>query len=85
MADYAMFSYNPMHYRSRVAVAEHGFASVTRGLLEYFDFFEQILSRHRIRISRKRVSQELAEITTHPEDTKRAEEILFHPEASFSV
>ena len=49
--DYAMFAYNPMHYRSRLAVAEHGFRTVTQGLLANFAYFQRVLGRHGIKLN----------------------------------
>jgi hypothetical protein len=80
MADYAMFSFHPMHYRTRLAVAEHGFMTVTRGLLENYDYFSTILARHHIPIARRRVSRELAQMEEHPDDLALAEQIILHPE-----
>jgi predicted acylesterase/phospholipase RssA len=57
--DQVMFSVNPMHYRSRLIIAEHGFESVTHGLLENYDYFSNVLARHNIRIAKRRVRQEL--------------------------
>lgn len=46
--DQHMFAYNPMHYRSRQQVAEHGFTSVMSGLLQPNHHFRPILTRHGI-------------------------------------
>ena len=51
-----MFDENPMHYGSRVMVAEHGFKTVTEGLLSNFDYFQGVLARHGIGLSRKTVA-----------------------------
>jgi NTE family protein len=48
--DQAMFRYNPMHYRSRQAVAAHGFRSVTAGLLSNPELLQRVLARHGIEI-----------------------------------
>lgn len=77
--DDAMFSVNPMHYASRLMVAEHGFSSVTRGLLKHFDYFQHILSRHRIDISQRRVLQELRLLDEALNPLAVAEELLLHP------
>lgn len=76
VGDSAMFAVNPMHYAMRLMVAEHGFASVTRGLLQHFDHFEQILSRHQIQISQRRVRQELEQITHAQDHVAAAEEVI---------
>jgi predicted acylesterase/phospholipase RssA len=48
--DQAMFGYNPMHYRSRQAVAAHGFRSVTAGLMSNPELLRRVLSRHGIEL-----------------------------------
>jgi hypothetical protein len=80
VSDQSMFDVNPMYYRSRLAVAEHGFASVTRGLLKDYDYFAQVLARHQIAIGPKRVSRELALLEQHPDDPAVAERVILHPE-----
>lgn len=76
MDDQAMFTVNPMHYATRLRVAEHGFASVTRGLLQNFDYFQHILSRHQIEISQRRVVRELAQLDSAPDRLAAAEALL---------
>jgi predicted acylesterase/phospholipase RssA len=46
--DYEMFSHNPMHYSGRLAVAQHGFETVTMGLLHNIDYYRAVLARHDI-------------------------------------
>jgi len=46
--DYVMFAYNPMHYRQRLTVAEHGYRSVIEGLQANLAYFQSILQRHGI-------------------------------------
>ncbi|MCL4863119.1 MAG: patatin-like phospholipase family protein [Caldilineaceae bacterium] len=52
--------YNPMHYASRKAVAEHGFRTVTEGLLANADDFQRILARHGITLQTPCAAAELA-------------------------
>jgi predicted acylesterase/phospholipase RssA len=80
VSDQSMFDVNPMYYRSRLAVAEHGFTSVTRGLLKDYDYFAQVLARHQITIGPKQVSRELALLEQHPDDPAVAERVILHPE-----
>lgn len=54
--DAHMFDQNPMHFSSRVMVAEHGFKTVTEGLLSNFDYFQTVLARHGIGLSRNTVT-----------------------------
>lgn len=60
--DQAMFRYNPMHYRSRQAVAEHGFRSVTAGLLADPDLLRRVLARHGVKLRDDSVTMAPAEI-----------------------
>ncbi|GIV67476.1 patatin-like phospholipase family protein [Caldilinea sp.] len=46
--DERMFSHYPMHFGSRLALAEHGFSTVTNGLMQRLDYYQQILDRHGI-------------------------------------
>ncbi len=74
--DHAMFSYNPMYYRSRLAVAEHGFESVTRGMLDNFDYFGNVLARHNIRISKTLVAAELDKLKSSQADPQVVQQII---------
>lgn len=57
--DARMFAYNPMHYRSRHEVAEHGFASVTTGFMHDNDYFRTVLARHGIKLAGTRTVRKL--------------------------
>ncbi len=74
--DYRMFSYNPMYYGSRLTVAEHGFESVSVGLLNNFDYFEQILLRHNIRLHKDLVTEELAQLMASDNDQQVIQQII---------
>lgn len=74
--DYRMFSYNPMYYGSRLTVAEHGFESVSEGLLRNFDYFEQTLLRHNIRLRRDVVARELAQLKASGNRTEVMQQII---------
>jgi predicted acylesterase/phospholipase RssA len=58
--DHRMFSYNPMYYGSRLMLAEHGFETVTSGLLAKYDYYRQVLKRHGIEVHTEFVQRELA-------------------------
>ena len=83
--DYRMFSYNPMYFGSRLTVAEHGFESVTVGLLENFEYFQQILLRHDIELTKDLVADELMQIRTSGEDRAVVQQIIERPDRSRSV
>ncbi len=59
--DYQMFFYNIMRYSARLLVAEHGYQSVTLDLADRYHEFKEILSRHDVLISRRKVIQHLEE------------------------
>lgn len=67
--DQKMFGYNLMDYSSRLRVANHGFESVTVGMTDRYDYFSEIMERHDIRISRRRVEAELQEIRSGHSNT----------------
>lgn len=53
---------NIMRYAERLAIARHGFESVTLDLAEDYFTYKEILSRHGVPISRRFVIEELAEL-----------------------
>ena len=57
--DHRMFSYNPMYYGSRLQLAEHGFQTVTSGLLANYDYYRQVLRRHGIELQTDLITREL--------------------------
>lgn len=75
-----MFSNNPMYFNSRLQLAEHGFESVTTGLFENIDFYEQTLRRHGIELQTELIERELDAIRETSGDTQILNEIIAHPE-----
>lgn len=67
--DYQMFFYNIMRYSARLLVAEHGYKSVALDLADRYTEYKEILTRHGLNITRRRIIQKLheAEETHHPE------------------
>ncbi len=67
--DYQMFFYNIMRYSARLLVAEHGYKSVALDLGDRYQEYKDILGRHGLMMSRRRIIQRLqdAEETHHPE------------------
>lgn len=67
--DHEMFSHNPMHYSGRLAVAQHGFETVTIGLLRNIDYYRAVLARHDISLHTDLLEAELSALhaghTTH--------------------
>ena len=78
--DYRMFSYNPMYYGSRLLLAEHGFTTVTTGLLENFDYYRQVLMRHGIELHTDLVTRELQAMHEGGDHNKIVEQIITAPE-----
>lgn len=64
--DERMFSHNPMYYNSRLVLAEHGFTTVTKGLIEHYDYYEQVLERHGIQPHTELVRRKLAALSEQP-------------------
>jgi predicted acylesterase/phospholipase RssA len=67
--DQKMFGYNLMDYSARLRAANHGFESVTVGMIERYDYFSEVLARHDIQITRGRVDAELQEMRSSHSDT----------------
>ncbi|MEZ4555956.1 MAG: hypothetical protein R2854_05805 [Caldilineaceae bacterium] len=74
--DYRMFSYNPMFYGSRLGVAEHGFETVTVGLMENAEYFRQVLGRHNIELRTDLVERELDSIRASGESPEVVQQVI---------
>jgi NTE family protein len=74
--DYEMFSDNIMRYSARLAVAHHGFESVTVDLAVDYPQYKETLARHGIPITRRLVIGELAEIAESGYDPRVIRRIL---------
>ncbi len=79
--DYRMFSYNPMYYGSRLLLAEHGFATVTMGILQHYDYYHQILMRHGIELRTDVIARELSVMQQSHNDPKVVKDIMAHAPA----
>lgn len=62
--DFQMFFYNIMRYSARLLVAEHGYQSVTLDLADRYHEFKEILLRHNVPISRRRVIERIQHLET---------------------
>ena len=71
-----MFYYNIMRYSSRLKVARHGFESVTLDLAADYSKFKEILSRHKIPITRRLVIEELSKISQSNYDPEVVRHVL---------
>jgi NTE family protein len=61
-SDYQMTFSNIMRYSTRLALARHGFETVTLNLAENYSFYDNLLSRHGILINERLVAEELEAI-----------------------
>ncbi len=64
--DERMFSHNPMYFNSRLLLAEHGFTTVTNGLMKNMDYYQQVMARHGIELHTDLVRRELAALREQP-------------------
>jgi NTE family protein len=81
--DHRMFSYNPMYYGSRLMLAEHGFETVTSGLLAHYDYYRQVLKRHGIDVHTDFVQRELAAMQRSGNDPRIVREVIEAKEEGF--
>lgn len=76
-SDELMFRTSVMDYRSRVAIARHGFRSVTVKLSEDYDRLRRVAARHGIEISATRVRKVVRHFAAaEPAETARWRTIL---------
>jgi predicted acylesterase/phospholipase RssA len=81
--DQRMFTYNPMYYGSRLMLAEHGFETVTSGLLAHYDYYRQILKRHGIEVHTDFVQRELAAMQRSGNDPRVVREVIESQEEGY--
>ncbi len=74
--DELMFQTSVMNFSSRVAIARHGFESVTLKLAEDYDIFKEICARHGIEISATRVRKVVKHFGAEREKTRAWRKIL---------
>jgi hypothetical protein len=65
-----------MNFTSRVAVARHGFQSVTLKLASDYEAFREVCERHGIEISATRVRQVIRHFAVEQEKTRAWRKIL---------
>jgi predicted acylesterase/phospholipase RssA len=75
-SDELMFQTSVMNFTSRVAIARHGFQSVTLKLAHDYPRFKEICSRHGIEISATRVRKVVKHSEAERESTKAWRKIL---------
>src|SRR5918999_498549 len=74
--DELMFQTNILNYASRIAVARHGFHSVTAKLAAGYDEWREVAQRHGIQISRTRVKKVVEHYAAEKERTRAWRRIL---------
>jgi len=74
--DELMFQTNILNYNSRIAVARHGFHSVTAKLAARYDEWREVAGRHGIQISATRVRQVVEHYVAEKEKTRAWRRIL---------
>jgi hypothetical protein len=74
--DELMFQTSIMNFSSRVAIARHGFESVTLKLAEDYDSFRTVAERHGIEISATRVRRVVRHFAAEKEKTRAWRKIL---------
>jgi NTE family protein len=74
--DELMFQTNILNYNSRIAVARHGFYSVTQKLAASYDQWRDVASRHGIQISATRVRKVVEHYGAEREKTRAWRRIL---------
>lgn len=57
--DHVMFNDNTMRYQTRMTIARHGFETVARHLNGHYEYYRTMLSRHNLKLSNGRISQDL--------------------------
>ncbi|MCB0162510.1 MAG: hypothetical protein KDD83_30440, partial [Caldilineaceae bacterium] len=63
-------------YGSRLSVAEHGFETVTVGLMENAEYFRQVLGRHNIELRTDLVERELDSIRASGESPEVVQQVI---------
>jgi NTE family protein len=71
-----MFETSIMDFSSRIAIARHGFQSVTLKLAGDYDNLKEVCARHGIEISATRVRQVVSHFDDEPEKTRAWRKIL---------
>ncbi len=75
-SDELMFRTNVMNFTSRVAIARHGFESVTLHLAHEYQNYKEICARHGIEISATRVQGVVRHFDAEPDSTRAWRRIL---------
>ena len=77
--DERTIAHKPRYYNSRLLLAEHGFTTVTKGLIERYDYYEQVLERHGIRPHTELVRRKLEALHKQPGSVEALQKLLTLP------
>jgi NTE family protein len=80
--DERMFSHNPMYFNSRLLLAEHGFTTVSSGLMENIGYYQQVMARHGIELHTDLVRRELDALRQQPGSEHFLRQLLTNPAAN---
>lgn len=68
--DHTMFSDNTMRYKTRMAIARHGFETVASHLNEHYVYYREMLERHGVRINNERIDHDLRNLARVGDDLR---------------
>jgi NTE family protein len=74
--DRIMFSDNTMRYKSRMALARHGFTTVATHFNQHYDYYREMLARHGVRTSNGRIGHDLETLANVGHDQRAARAAL---------
>lgn len=78
--DQRMMFANVMRYSTRLAIAQHGYESVTSELAEDYFYFKATLARHGVEISRRNVVPRLQQLREAGDDTRAVASVFEVPD-----
>ncbi len=76
--DPVMFAENTMRYISRLSIARHAFETVATYLVEHYDYYRAILSRHGVDISINRITKTLEALSQAGKDPRAVQAAMLH-------
>lgn len=74
--DRIMFSDSTMRYKTRMALARHGFKTVATHLNEHYIYYREMLARHGVRINNDRIGNDLHNLARAGDDLQAVKAAL---------
>ncbi len=68
--DHVMFAHSTMRYHTRMAIARHGYETVATHLNEHYDYYQQMMARHGVKISNARLTNDLRNLDSAGADAR---------------